>query len=84
MLLSNIAGKVATTSWYNEIKQYNFKHGGFTMETGHFTQLVWKDSKNLGVGIATSRGGKTYVVAQYSPSGNMPGKFQKNVLPAEC
>jgi hypothetical protein len=80
----NIAGKVAAASWYSEIKQYNFRRGGFTMQTGHFTQLVWKGSQRLGVGIATGRSGKTYVVAQYSPSGNMKGKFQTNVLPAKC
>ena len=49
---------------------------------GHFTQVVWKDSKELGVGMATD-GHKVFVVGQYRPAGNMnmPGYFEKNVLP---
>lgn len=50
---------------------------------GHFTQVVWKGSKEVGVGLATD--GKTvFVVGQYQPAGNIsnPGYFEKNVLPA--
>ena len=84
MLLSYIPGKGATDLWYNEVKKYNFKQGVFTMQTGNFIQLVWKDSKELGVSNAFSKSGKTYIVALYSPAGNIDGQFRKNVLPAEC
>lgn len=49
---------------------------------GHFTQVVWKDSAELGVGMATN-GNKVYVVGQYRPPGNMNTKeyFEKNVGP---
>lgn len=49
---------------------------------GHFTQVVWKDSTQLGVGMATD-GKKVYVVGQYRPAGNMNTRehFEKNVLP---
>ncbi|XP_035855724.1 Golgi-associated plant pathogenesis-related protein 1-like [Sander lucioperca] len=53
--------KEAVDSWYSEIKDYNWSSPGFSSETGHFTQVVWKDSKELGVGIATD-GHKVYVV----------------------
>ena len=36
----------------------------------HFTQLVWKSSKRLGLGQAKSRSGNEYIVAQYRPAGN--------------
>lgn len=49
---------------------------------GHFTQVVWKDSTKLGVGMATN-GKKVFVVGQYRPAGNMAVKeyFEKNVFP---
>lgn len=48
--------------------------------TGHFTQVVWKASTELGVGFATD-GKKVFVCGQYRPAGNMvmPGYFEKNV-----
>ncbi|XP_034152943.1 repressed by EFG1 protein 1 isoform X2 [Esox lucius] len=75
-------GKDAVDSWYSEIKDYHFDKPGFTPGTGHFTQVVWKDSREVGVGIATD--GKTIiVVGQYHPAGNISnaGYFEKNVLP---
>ena len=49
---------------------------------GHFTQLIWKGSEKLGVGVATSASGKVYVVARYHPAGNYPNQFTENVFPA--
>lgn len=79
-----IPGQEAVDSWYSENKNYNFKKPGFRGDTGHFTQVVWKDSKECGVGIATDGKGLFFVVGQYSPAGNItnPGYFEKNVLPA--
>uniref|UniRef100_A0A8C6TDY5 SCP domain-containing protein n=1 Tax=Neogobius melanostomus TaxID=47308 RepID=A0A8C6TDY5_9GOBI len=75
-------GKEAVENWYSEIKNYNFKSPGFRSGTGHFTQVVWKESTELGVGMATD-GNTVIVVGQYRPAGNMnmPGYFEKNVLP---
>jgi hypothetical protein len=85
LLCREIIGKDATTTWYNEIKFFDFNHGEFTQKTGHLTQLLWKDSKKLGVGIAyTSDRHKVYIVAQYTPPGNYAGQFRKNVSPAKC
>ncbi|XP_053407678.1 Golgi-associated plant pathogenesis-related protein 1-like [Mercenaria mercenaria] len=41
---------------------------------GHFTQIVWKGSRKIGVGKA---GG--YVVISYEPAGNFLGQFRENV-----
>ncbi|XP_078106421.1 Golgi-associated plant pathogenesis-related protein 1-like [Sander vitreus] len=78
----HLTGKEAVDSWYSEIKNYNWSRPGFSGNTGHFTQVVWKDSKELGVGMATD-GHKVFVVGQYRPAGNMnmAGYFEKNVLP---
>lgn len=48
---------------------------------GHFTQLIWASSCDIGIGIARSRTGKVMVVANYRPPGNISGQFQENVLP---
>ncbi|KAG7240061.1 hypothetical protein INR49_028064 [Caranx melampygus] len=76
-----LTGKEAVDSWYNEIKDYNWGQPGFSGRTGHFTQVVWKDSTQLGVGMATD-GKKAFVVGQYRPAGNMnmAGYFERNVL----
>lgn len=70
----------AVFSWYNEIKKpgYNFKKPGFSTGTGHFTQVVWKATTH--VGMAKSKDGR-FIVANYSPPGNMMGAFPANVKP---
>ncbi|XP_062930245.1 uncharacterized protein LOC134360095 [Mobula hypostoma] len=79
-----VTGQQAADSWYNEIKNYDFSSPGFQKNCGHFTQLVWKDSKEMGVGLASDGKGLTIVVAQFNPAGNItnPGYFTRNVLPA--
>lgn len=71
----------ATTLWYNENSKYNYKSGTFSPATGHFTQVVWKNSKYLGIGIARSSRA-VYVCANYDPQGNFIGQFIQNVLRA--
>ena len=66
--------------WYSEIQNYNFNKPGFHAETGHFTQLVWKSSQELGMGIVQAADGTWYVVGNYSPPGNIAGQFPTNVL----
>lgn len=77
---SDVGGRTPVTVWYNEIKFYNFRNPGFSMETGHFTQVVWKSSTKLGCGKAKGAKG-LYVVCNYNPPGNYIGQFLQNVLP---
>ena len=67
-------------AWYNEIHHYDFNQPGFRPDTGHFTQVVWKDSHELGMGIAQASDGTWYVVGNYRPSGNIANQFATNVL----
>lgn len=76
---SNVKAEEIANMWYNEVKDYNFKKAVFQPSTGHFTQLVWAATTSVGVGIASTPDGKTYVVANYSPAGNVQGQFSQNV-----
>lgn len=46
--------------------------------------MVWRDSTELGVGMARNRNGEVYVVCNYNPAGNFLGSFTENVLPPGC
>ena len=72
-------GSSVTSSWYSEIKNYNYS-GDWSNGTGHFTQIVWKETKEVGFGKAKDQNGKTFVVANYYPAGNVLGFFKYNVL----
>ena len=56
-------------------------HTFFLSFAGHFTQIVWKGSTELGIGKAQTRDGKWLVVANYHPAGNFIGRNGENVLP---
>lgn len=77
----------AINSFYSEIKYYDFNNPGFSMDTGHFTQVVWRSSIEIGVGIATYPDEKyqhrTVVCISYRPPGNYEGEFPENVLPPQ-
>ena len=66
--------------WYDEIKHYSFLKPGFTTQTAHFTQMVWADTLEMGVGMALASDGTSYYVARYNPPGNRLGYFEENVL----
>ena len=71
-------GESVSSNWYNEIKKYNF-NGDWQGGCGHFTQMVWKDTKEVGFGKCRDKGGNIYVVANYYPAGNVLGYFKYNV-----
>uniref|UniRef100_A0A803V9W7 Golgi-associated plant pathogenesis-related protein 1 n=1 Tax=Ficedula albicollis TaxID=59894 RepID=A0A803V9W7_FICAL len=77
------SGKDVADRWYSEIKNYSFQNPGFSSRTGHFTAMVWKNTKKMGVGKASASDGSTFVVARYDPAGNVvnPGYYEENVLP---
>lgn len=69
--------------WYREREHYDFRRGGFSMETGHFTQVVWKETRSLGCATASCRGLEVWV-CHYDPAGNVRGEYEANVLPTSC
>ncbi|XP_062571774.1 uncharacterized protein LOC134233787, partial [Saccostrea cucullata] len=75
------SGKEACDQWYSEISKHDFNNEPRSLGSGHFTQMIWKGSKEIGVGKAKTSGGKVIVVASYRPAGNLVGSFKENVPP---
>lgn len=76
-----VSGKDAVDKWYSEIKDHTFGREPSSLASGHFTQVIWEDSKEVGVGMARTKDGHVYVVANYYPPGNVVGSFAKKVPP---
>lgn len=49
--------------------------------TGHFTQVVWKGSHEVGLGRAQAADGKWFVCGNFYPAGNYVGQNAENVFP---
>lgn len=67
-LMQSISGQEVATYWYSSMKRYDFyKRPSLlhtNINTGHFTQIVWKKTKYMGVGKSVSRTGKIFVVGE--------------------
>ena len=60
-------------SWESESTDYDYRSNSCRSRCGHYTQIVWRDSKQLG--CAVGRSGKTEVwVCEYNPPGNVIGE----------
>ena len=79
---AQLTGRKVTDMWYEEHDKYNYSNPGFSSTTGHFTQIVWQNSKEMGAGKAVSSSGAQFVVARYQPPGNVRGQYPENVKPA--
>jgi pathogenesis-related protein 1 len=66
----------ASEAWYSEINDYTYTTVTEQnyLKTGHYTQMVWKDTKKVGMGISKSSNGATIIVANYLPPGNYIGQ----------
>jgi len=71
-------GSRPAEAWYSEIKDYNFGKLEGQKGTGHFTQLVWKSTKAVGIAMEKGNNGY-YVVANYYPAGNIIGRYPDNI-----
>lgn len=52
---SVVKGWEPVEHWYSEGVNHSFGKEPATLRTGHFTQVVWRDSRELGVGMAKNR-----------------------------
>ena len=69
--------------WAAEEEHYDFRNPAFSMRSGHFTQVVWKDTMAVGCAQVTCGRLDTWV-CNYDPAGNVEGDFALNVAPRGC
>jgi hypothetical protein len=74
------SGDAFTDEWYQEYKNYDFKKPKYDHLSTELTQMIWKNTEQVGFGIAKFQDGGYYMVAYYYPAGNMDGHFSDNVF----
>ena len=69
----------ASISWLNEKKDFEYAKIGDRKNNfskiGHYTQMIWNETTQVGIAYSRSKSGKVYVVARYYPAGNIIGQF---------
>ncbi|MBT8494865.1 MAG: CAP family protein [Deltaproteobacteria bacterium] len=76
-------GRSVTTMWVKERQLYDWNNPGFSMKTGHFTQVVWGTTREVGCGTAICNGMELWV-CNYAPAGNVRGEYPRMVKPQGC
>ncbi|XP_063908893.1 venom allergen 3-like [Zophobas morio] len=66
----------AIYAWFNEHELYTYPH--YTKESGHYTQVVWANTKYVGCGYTFYKAGGKFkyqklLVCNYGPAGNVQG-----------
>lgn len=67
----------ASNAWYEEKKQYWYSKINYSnyMRIGHYTQMIWKNTSDVGLGVARCSNGSYIYVANYFPAGNYIGQY---------
>lgn len=62
--------------WGNEVHDYDYETNTCApgKVCGHYTQVVWRDSRKIGCGMARNAEGKEVWVCNYDPKGNWVGQ----------
>ena len=64
----------------NEENNYDYNENKFSKDKGHFTQIIWKNTTDIGFGFWEDKDNqKYYNVILYYPAGNILGEFKQNV-----
>ena len=72
-----VLGATPVVTWFSEKSKYTEAHPEAAL---HFTQVVWKSTKFLGLGACNITDGGLLFVANYYPRGNYKDHFAQNVL----
>ncbi|KAJ4714486.1 pathogenesis-related protein 1-like [Melia azedarach] len=73
----NLLEKDAVKMWVDEKADYDYETGSCVQGKmcGHYTQIVWRDSRKVGCAkVQCSNKGGTFVTCNYEPAGNIQGE----------
>lgn len=67
----------AVHSWEKESNDYHYDSNSCApgKVCGHYTQLVWADTKKLGCATIACHDGATFIICSYDPPGNFVGEW---------
>jgi pathogenesis-related protein 1 len=63
----------AVDAWASESQNYDYNSNGCRGVCGHYTQMVWRDTKEVGCAVAPGEGREVWA-CNYEPPGNWVGK----------
>ncbi|MEN9848646.1 MAG: hypothetical protein RL368_1386 [Pseudomonadota bacterium] len=71
----NASPQIVAGMWADERVDYNYNNNSCRAgkQCGHYTQMVWRETKELGCGVA-SCGNEQIWVCNYAPAGNYVGQ----------
>lgn len=66
--------KQVVDAWGSEIQYYNYADNSCSGVCGHYTQVVWKDTKEVGCAMAVCGSNAQIWVCSYASAGNVVGQ----------
>ena len=73
--------KIISSFYEEESTKYNYNNKNPT--PSNFTQIIWKNSKFIGIGFSKTKENIIYTVINFYPPGNIKNEFLSNVFPPE-
>jgi pathogenesis-related protein 1 len=70
---SNAALADAARDWVEKEGPLLGERNEYVPDAGHFTQMIWGETRFVGAALARTEQGDTYIVANYFPPGNVVG-----------
>jgi pathogenesis-related protein 1 len=70
---ASVTAAYVVAAWAGESRDYDYSSNKCRSVCGHYTQIVWSGTKEVGCAVARG-GGREFWVCNYDPPGNWVGK----------